>query len=620
MGDETPDYGPQDYVPRWRVRLIIRFDEFGNYSHLQAKVPAKPTKSLNGTNINRTDLVVTPDPMSPPGTTRYLLQGQGTTTFGTGQQQASSSDGLTQVVEGIVPMEFKWSQNGIRTADTLMFTCRLIDLPIDPRTVRSIAVVFLLGTIPIGDAAAEVFAGTGDGGGGTLQGSPGSSAQPAAFLPETWTDGNGQQRTNVRFQGWVDKWTVEWSDENDPVLRCECRDNTQLFLTQHAPPALNVAANLPIDKAFAQYLTHFPQFAGLSIEYRPPGTTPPALGDVLAKSAYRPHLGPPPSHGGGGTEQLTVWDYFTDCCRAIGHGLRIEGTTLVIQRTRALTSSNVTARGDDPFKGRRLPGQHMYIAGTSNDPKTLQYRQLIWGRNLFEMRCERNLTKNAPQNIEVRSYNSEQKQILVGRFPLPADRQVYAIPGDATPDQKWLVLTVPGVKDAATLKVIAQEVYENLGRNELTWELRTINFASFGGDNGDPDLLDMRPGDPLEVLVARDEQASSTTTATERDLSTQARNAQRMKDIGFDAAFADQYAKTYTDANFPSVFRVKQMDVNGSIDDGVEFGIQAVNYVEVRADKQLDGGQEPAAAGASAPPATPATGPQPSGPPPTVGG
>ena len=148
------EYPEQSWYPRWKVRLIIRFAEFGQFAALQATTPTKPARSLNGLGPRRNALVAKPDPGAPPGVTRYTLQAPGGSTVGGPQAQTKSSDGLTQVLEGVVPRDFKWTRAGPRHGDTLEITIPFLACPIDPRTVRSMAVEFCLGTVTPAQASA----------------------------------------------------------------------------------------------------------------------------------------------------------------------------------------------------------------------------------------------------------------------------------------------------------------------------------------------------------------------------------------------------------------------------------------------------------------------------------
>jgi hypothetical protein len=585
---------PRQLLRSLKVRLIIRFDEFGDATTLVSKVPPKTTKNLDGVKVERGNLEVVDDPTAPVGTHRFLLQAPGSSSPTNSPKQDrirlapqevnSSADGLTFLIGGIVPVKATWEQNGIRTADTFRCTLRYADLPFDPRTARSCAVEYYLGTVTAADYLAGAEGRTRQRSAppsGTLAGDADAS-EPANTIPDAWVDDAGRQRTNLRFQGFVDKWSDNWDEDGEPVLELQCRDNTSLLIGQALAPKFVVSMKKPLDEAVADFLSVYPQLEGLSIEYRPQGDPVPVLDKVLDRGAFRPNLGPPPNHGGGG-ERHSVWDYLTDVCGAIGHNIRVEGTTVVIQRVRSMYTTQPGQRDDDPFRGRQLAD------GTA----PWNTRRFLYGRNVQSLRIARNFTRKAAQNIEVRSYSTETKSTIVARFPEEADRQAFALPGDATPDQKWLVMEVSGVKDKATLKVTAQEVYEAQGRNELEVDIKTIQLASFGGGNADPDIFDMRATDEIEILVAREDLERNTTSRIETQMDLVSAGVRYLERLGFSGPLARKYAETWADAGFQTVFRVRKVKAEWDEDDGVELSIQAINYIQVRADRLSTSGTEP---------------------------
>lgn len=598
------EYPPQSYYPRWKIRLILRFSEFGALSTLQNLAPQKPTRSLSGVDMARGVLEAVADPNSPPGATRFLLQVPGNSTVGGTfgpQARQQSSDQLTQVLEGIVPIEFRLATNGLRTASSLHVKMPFIACPIDPRTLRSCAVEFYLGCISEAEAMAQNSGLT------TAQQADGSTnldAEPLDLLPDEWTDDNGLPRTNLRFQGWADSWECEWG-KGLALINLECTDNTRLLLNLDAPAKGQVSKDLPLDQAIAKYLTFSPIFQGLTVEYRPDFAVAPTLGDVMHSSAFLPGQGPPVSMlAGGHYEKASVFDYLTDICRSVGHSLFMDGTTLVIQRVRSMTSANVQSRPNDPYKPRTMP-----------DGTQLPYRRLLYGRNISTLKIKRGMTRHAPVNISVRAYNPDTKETIVERYPLAKDVQVLAIPGD-TAEQKWLELNIGGgIVDRKTMRIYAQEIYESLGRQEISVEASTKNFSSFGGGNSDPDILDLAFGDPLEILFARDD-VYSTLGPTIRSLDASGSNAALMRAAGFPDAFANAYAKAYTNAGLQQVYRTHQVDLAGHREEGVALKISLVNYVEVTSDKSLSADEEPAQNPATQAPRAPAGPPPPPAPPP----
>ena len=566
---------PQSYYPRCTIRLILRFDEFGGSNSTSSPLrtaaqllnKSVTTKNLNGVAPMRSPLTAQLDPTAPAGVTRYILVNPTSSAPGGPQDQTQSVDKLTWDVT-VIPKSASWGQNGVKEANTLDCVIKYIDCPIDPRLVRAVAIEMYLGCIAEDDAVAQAQK---------------TAANDAAIIPTNFTGPLGETRSNLRFQGWVNDWTVEFGD-GEPTITLKCQDNSQMLHNQEQPPRLVLDMKKPLDEAMADYLANFVQFAGLSVEYRPSTDTPPTLNTVLSGTAFRPNLGPPMSKGGGATSgsKQSVWDYLTDIVGSISHNIRMDGTTVIIQKVRSLMASDAgssAARPDDPFKGRSVDGV------------SFAYRRFLYGRNLLSMKLARNYTKKQVSNIEVRSYVTERKLTLVGRFPTPAQRQIYALPGNVT-DQKWTVVKVSGITDQNMLNAIAQDYYESLGRQEMSVQLKTKNMGSFGGDNTDPDILDMKVGDTFELLVNRDIDNVNDLTRIETALTAAGQNAALMTALGFSPGFASAYAQAYTNADFLTLYKLKGMKVEWECDQGVSLDIDGINYVEVRANQSLKPGQE----------------------------
>lgn len=577
MGGPVVDSGSidQTYYPSCKLALSIRFEEYGSLA-IQQLAPPKPTTVLRGTSSQRAPLVATSTFDADTGQRTFSIQRPGATAQPISPQAATgSADGFTRWVAGIIPKQATWSQNGVRAGDQLTAKFKFIDCPIDPRTVRSIAVQFFLGSVSA-DAYARGVAGE------TRTSTAGQSqvVEPLNVLPEQYTDDQGRIRSNLRFEGWVDKWEVDWDDEGEPTITIECLDNTRLLIDIEAPAALVIAANRPIDQAIADYLANFPGCEGLQVEYRPAGATPPVLGAALAGTAYRPHLGPVPARGGGATTKLAVWDYLTDVCGALGHLIRVEGTALLIQQPQTLLSSAIegVVRPDDPYQGRTVDGTDRPV------------RLFLWGRNVKKQHIGRNFARREPTNVEVRCYSPRRKKTLVSRFPDPIAQKnlvmVKARPGDATTDQKWMVWRVRGIEDQQTLDLVARNVYVSVCRMQFELNLETANLASFGGDSKtDPDILDMRTGDTFDLQVARQDDYG---TINETEDALIGRASEFMQTLGFPPDFADAYARAYTDEGFQTRFRLRTMQVEWDAEqEGVGITIHGVNYIEVRMDQPL---------------------------------
>lgn len=560
------DYPSQLYYPAWKTRLTIRLEEFGQ-GVLQKKVPSVPSKNLKGIKQDRAPLDPVPDPDFPgrfllkPKVTRASLD-DAIKNYVIGD---TSSDNLTQVVQAIIPKRFDWKQNGFRTADELKLNLRWVDFPIDPRVIRSCAVEFFLGTLTPVEYAQGMRGMTR----GDVFGAGAANAhEPLNLIADSYTDASGNRRSNLRFTGWVNKWKMVWN-EDEPMVELECQDNTILLLNQVAPPQLVLGMKDTVDQAIATYLSNFPQFAGLTVEYRgDPNAPVPKLEGTLAGTAFRPQLGPQPGQGSG--DDLVVWDYLTDVCGSIGHVIRIEGNAVIVQRPSTLLHGVASGRPDDPYQARKLP---------SGD---FPQRTFVYGRNVTSFEVSRDLQHGEVKNVEVRCYSPRRKQVLVARFPTKEARIPSSTPGDARADNKWTIVRVAGIEDQKVLQQIAEDVFHGRNRNEIEVVVKTSNMASFGGGNEDPDLLDCKPGDAVEILV--DRANPSTTASSEKSLSAQQLNEEMLRNLGYSKDFATAYAKAYQDAGFQRLYRVKEMSCTGDADEGVSFEVRAANFIQARGD------------------------------------
>lgn len=558
MADEFVAEAPeQSYYPGARVSLVVRFDD-----PKRRRFNRNPT-TLPVTRLKNKFPQVLNLESQPDG--KIVLVPKGSNVKPSNLMPSSlaiGGDALTQVVGGIIPMRASLSINGIRTAATLTLEIAFSDLPVEPRMVRGIAVDFYLGTITSTEFARGIAGETREEGGG--------APVPLNIIPTEYLDGFGRKRTNLRFSGWVDEWEVVWSD-SAPIVRLQCRDNSSLLLDTEAPPMLAIDPKIPLDQAFAKYLSVFPQFAGISIQYLPKGIEAPIYAKASQKTAYKTQFGPPSITGGG-----KVLDYLSDIASHLGLVARFDGTTstLIIQQPRTIYGNNYPKREDDVF-GRTL-----------GHGRALPFRLFVWGRNISEMSMKRKFTVAGPTTIEVRSYSTKLKRYLITRYPVQKERMERGLPGTLLPDEKISQFFYPGIQDMPTLRAIAQSVYEQLGRNEIELFVRTRDLGSFGGSALDPDLLDCKAGDTIQFEVTDDDGTADTLiqSGIERDLITEAAAALYMRKRGYSEDFSIAYGKARVNAPLQPYFRVKRLEFTWDIEKGIDIGVQAMNYIEVRGD------------------------------------
>lgn len=569
----------QDYYPSAKAVLRVRFDSF------DGPEPPPPPKRQNarkgkGKDEQNAELAVREFTLST-GQTVLRLEGPADAPEEFGGPMFTLEPERDFAV-AVMPKTASLGRNGIRTANTLAMELKYEDVPLDPRTIQSCSVELYMGTVTAEDFAAGI------GGATRTTGDDGDegAGEPLHLVPNEFVDDVGRRRSNVRFQGWVDSWEVEFPEDGEPLVYVDCTDNTRLLIDQPAPPKLTVSPDVPIDRAIADYLANFPQFRGFQVLFLPPDPEPgsiPTLGSALSRTAKKEQLGPPPAQGGGGSAQMKVWDYLTDVAGMVGHTIRIQGVTIIVQRARALLREDTGKRFDDPF------------ARTDVDGNPLDRRLFVYGDNIVDMRFSRDFTTFSPQNIEVRSYVGRLKKTLIGRFPQKDKRQSNVRVGGKN-DQKFEVVRVQGIEDEQTLRTIAQGVYESRARQEMTVNFTTRNLASFGGGGADPDILDLEAGDSIDIEVNRtppEGAAPSTITAMEDTLSLRQAAVDRLMGYGYPQELAEKYAQAFVNVGVPTTFRVRKLGFDWDEAEGIDIEIEAVNYLTVRADAELPEGGEP---------------------------
>jgi hypothetical protein len=144
---------------------------------------------------------------------------------------------------------------------------------------------------------------------------------------------------------------------------------------------------------------------------------------------------------------------------------------------------------------------------------------------------------------------------------------------------------VTGIKDRKQLLEVAQAIYEEVGRGEMSGAFETCNLATYGRPDLDADLLKLRPGDAVRIQV--DERLSTgqapAVSPLQNDATTAA--AERIREMtsrGIPARMAAaivQSAERGVPALAP-VFRAKHVKFDYSVTTGVKITCDFENYVE----------------------------------------
>jgi hypothetical protein len=139
---------------------------------------------------------------------------------------------------------------------------------------------------------------------------------------------------------------------------------------------------------------------------------------------------------------------------------------------------------------------------------------MVYGRDVSHNSLERKLHGKKVPVVEAYATDTSSTsrgvgRLLKARFPPDDDKSDAAEDARSTDvsangriaNQEVIRVPVVGVKDLGILRQVAESVWHEIGHGELSGSMSTKDLASFGGDNSDPDLLRLRPGDAVEFVT-----------------------------------------------------------------------------------------------------------------------
>lgn len=408
------------------------------------------------------------------------------------------------VIMGRVPKNATVELNGTRQAGKFRLTFDFRDLPIDPRIVQNVGVEIHLGTIPAGQWARG------------QEGQVSDLGRPLSKLP-TRNAGGGISLDTLVMQGNVDNWSVTHGETGSEIV-LEGRDIRGLLLDLKLPPEDFAAVDLsqPITKVVQQILDKTPTKLGLKISVVAPveewsargGIPSPGVKDGstrvrldAAGKKSRSTLAGATAAGGSG-DRISVWDMITKYCYLVGAVPYFYGEELWLRPARNVYETFRAIKEGTyplPFAGGKQRAIKVSDSAGNAIEKLVSVRHLVYGRDISELSYERNYQRVAAPTIELVSIDDTKRgdeKLVVVQWP-----QDESHAGQLKDTGQVLRIPVPGIRDKNRLLMIAQDLYEEIGRSEQGGSASTRNLSSFGGANADPDLLRMRPSEMITLLT-----------------------------------------------------------------------------------------------------------------------
>ncbi len=555
------------YYPQVACRFMLRFDE----ALLAAPLP---------------------DPESPQDRAESLAGGLGALAGALGGLAAASDSGkrvglmdgtgdrLTHIFS-IIPTSASVEVPSFRLAPKFSLTFAFKDFPIDPRAIRAAGVDIYIATVKASEFS--------DGMLGRLRG----DGRLASQL--TLDD------KSLMLAGLVDSITTEFNERGSEV-RMDGRGFQGMFLDKKisSDTLKNLNLNQPLDQVVRDLLDSIPQ--GKKIPLAPVRTDWP--GGVLPSPAV-PEILARPNKGRDGqstqvpTEsdpnQIAVWDLITKLCFLVGAVPYFKAHQLILRTARGIYDQKDS--GPTPFKGG-APRSVETKGGAIN----VRFRKMVYGRNLLTFKLERKFQGNVVPTVRVVCVDTNAKtkgadRLLTVEWPKQGEtdaRRTRINPNGTEAATDFLNIPVKGVTDKTRLLEIARQVYEEVGRGEVGGSASSKDLASLGGDNGDTDLITLRPGDAVEFLVDAAGLASVPPVASE--LTNQATRADQdiVQDLQQRLGMSADLAKVLVGTSrgrfqgLQNVFRVGNVKYSWDLRSGIGVDFDFQNYIVARAD--VEGG------------------------------
>lgn len=598
---------PPVYYPSLVVNLTLRFDEaFHVFDEPAISTAMLATQIVGPIDISQN---LTPEPL-------LTQPGVGVPIFGDAitAQQRNMNTLLNRI-----PKSASIEMPGFRQASKFNLTFDYRDIPVDPRLLRSIAVSIYMG----------------------------------AVLPENFSDGmvryNDQggrasvlqpSESNLLMTGLVDTWSASHTDKGSEI-QMEGRDHRGWLLDTIIDPALEKGLDLnrPIDDVVLQILRKHPQGKNINVvtyvedwlgddaqgplDLPSPGDPGKLTRSRLGANGKKPKANPP-----GSSTSCSYWLLITQYCQLVGACPVFVRSDLVIRPFKSLWDQQhggLTPELNTPFSG---DSPRNVTTGEASQETTnpIRIREFVYGRDIQSLTYERKYsTYGTPSTVLCMSVDpgkgrgnaklvSAQWPTVVAQaekaFALGlinktelarvkadfaksnASKKGTVAPSGKAVSENVLRIPVPGVKDASRLQEIAQAIFEEVKRGEMGGVVQTKNLSSFGGSNADPDLMRLRPGDAVQILV--DQRALSSKSPLVNIYSDLARMPiaeaakELRKRVGLGQTMSEDIARVIVATARGSIvelqtfFRVKNVKYNWAAGNGINIAFDFQNYIEAR--------------------------------------
>jgi len=376
------------------------------------------------------------------------------------------------------------------------------------------------------------------------------------------------------FTGFVDLHRLHAGSTGATTVTLTARDMAGV-LADAQVRGRKIDNDAPADEAIATFLSLLPAAVGLDVVWRGPGD-PPTLGAAAPKAKT------------------------TKKGKTIPRASDVKGSYLD-----AICDYCTMAGVVPTFRGYRL---ELAAPDTLDQWSAGDVNRMVYGSNIEDLELEHRMAGASAKAVEVRSFDPDTGKVVAARYPEDAAREgaqepgalnaaapsgpINIPPGSSAVDEKSpIVQFVRGVKDVARLRDIATQVFKETARQELSGRLVTKDLSTVEGRGaGVADLLALRAGDPLTIIVAPPTEAAAGSFLQRLARLPFADASALLVRSGYEREVANRLVVQIISARRPLVYRVRAVLFTWTIDAGTQTEVQFINYIEA-IDKELREGR-----------------------------
>ena len=366
---------------------------------------------------------------------------------------------------------------------------------------------------------------------------------------------------NRVFMGFADEESISL-DEDRRTVKIEGRDFTALLIDRKYTGG-TLDTSRPLDVLITQLLAELKEVAKLKLDNRV-GTELPVIGSFSPTATTNTKLG---SHRSQGKDE-SYWEVITNLVARAGLICYIELDKLVISKPRVLYS-----------------------------PK--QTLQFVYGRNIKSLEYKRQLGRKKNFNINVRSLNTQTKEVLLAEIPLEATDewskdtgipngkkiQIPVINSDGSlgepKDAPIIGFRVPNITNKDHLIKVGQEIYEEISRQQLDGSFTTKDLHTVDGKKTCFDMFKLRNGTPVSIKLDQGDLKGLYDIVSSSPKRQEDARTQYLAERGYQRSVARALAKTLSNPQMNTPFYTKSVQFTIDQDTGVDIKVDFINFIEL---------------------------------------